>query len=123
MIRRSFGSRVWRTGIVGRGFTEKAAFSERTEDFVGAHMQKYWSVLRICPILPETFGGLEQAKGSENICSDKRIRSDNRAVHVRFGGKMNHRVNFLLLEQRVDQRLIADIPLDEAISIPLFYTF
>ncbi len=68
-----------------------------------------------CCIAPHRLRGFQQREGPHDIGGDKGFRSEDRPVDVRLGGKVDHAIDTLVIQQGLDQRLIADIALHEAV--------
>ena len=55
------------------------------------------------------------------IGGDKRIRVSDRIIHMRFGCKVNHSLEIILLKERLYEFSITDIPLYKSIVKGMFY--
>jgi hypothetical protein len=64
-------------------------------------------------------GGIEQIACSNNICLNKRRRSIDRSIHVRFGGKVDNADRSMLGEQAIDQLAVEDVTLDESVLVTI----
>ena len=60
------------------------------------------------PIPPDR---LQQPKCSHDVGFNELAWPVNRAVHMAFGGKVEHRARLVRLQQLVDQGTVTDIPL------------
>jgi hypothetical protein len=69
---------------------------------------------------PGLAGGIEQGKRSDNIGLDKFCGAVNGAVDMRFRGKVDNRVHFVLGQDAVNQFAVTDIPLDEKVAIRIW---
>ncbi len=64
-------------------------------------------------IKPGLFCSLEQGMGAHNIGGNKFIRSVDGSVHVGLSSKMDNRINFVILQQRLNKGLIQNITMDK----------
>src|SRR5690606_17467228 len=105
-VRRVLGER----GIIGL---------QGTVDLVSGNVME---VMRFSCLLiePALFGGFQKGVSTHYICIDEGIRAGNGAIDVAFSSKMHNGVDIVLLDQFLDQGLIADVASDEvkALTVP-----
>src|SRR6185312_8824574 len=65
-------------------------------------------------VQPHLASALQQGMCPENIGPHEGIRADNRAVHMRFSGEMNHCIDALDPEQLLYEHSVADVSMDES---------
>jgi len=58
---------------------------------------------------PVTARGFEQGEGADEVGLDEVGRAIDRAIDVRFGGEMHHRIGAMLRENARDRRRIGDV--------------
>src|SRR5277367_2726155 len=78
-------------------------------DLVSRNMMKAMSGGELC-VNPNGLGSLEQRVSANDVSADEIIRSQDRAIDVRLGGKVRQRVDGMRLEQRTHIFLVANIP-------------
>ncbi len=103
MVARGFRSSIRRIRRVWRCLRESSVSrAEGTENLIGGHMMKTrmldWNGLIHQPGLA---GGIEQNKRSDDIRLDKLTGGMNRAVDMRFRGKMDNRVDLMLMQHAI----------------------
>ncbi len=72
---------------------------------------------------PELAAGFQKGISAEDIGLYKRTWTMDRAIHMGFGGKVHHSVDLVLAQQPVNQRLVANITLDEFVSAGIRQVF
>jgi len=121
VVGRGFAGRVRRPGIVGRGFLKGAGFAKRTVYFIGAHMQKSvflaGGISVFQPGFPRRF---EQGECAQDVGPDKFGGTRDAAVHVRFGGEMNNRVDLFFGKNLLHQVGIANVALHKTVTGRIF---
>ena len=60
---------------------------------------------------------LEEIEGAEDVGGDEIRRARDGTVHVGFGGEMHHRVEAPLIEEGPEGLIIANVRLNQAITI------
>lgn len=114
MIAARLGGAVGAVRRIRRLLAERRILrSQRTKDLVGRDVQETRIADHALRSVPESPGGFEQAEGSNEIRLDELLRIVDRAVHVRLGGKVHHRINRMLPQQRSDQVPVADVAADK----------
>jgi len=63
--------------------------------------------------LPIVTNRFKQSQGANHIGLDECARTVDRAIHMAFGGEIQHCIGLVLLQQARDQGAIADIALHE----------
>ena len=97
----------------GRGFHKIALGPQRAVHFVGGNLQVFFALFPCfgIGIIPCLFGALQQIYRAHHIALHKNFGVGNAAVHMAFGGKVDHIVKIILPEQAGHQLFIADIAL------------
>ena len=115
VIGRSLRGRIGRAGIESRALGEKTLRPKRTVDLVGTDMEK--ARFATLPRIPEPALAcrLQQGEGPDDIGLDKLGGTGDRPIHMRLGGKMDHRIDHLFGKQAVDRRCVTDIRSDKMI--------
>ena len=113
MIRRGFAGGVRRVWLIGQFLMKRRILrAEGTKDFIRRDMVKTMLCYRRIT-QPHAVRSLKQAVGTHHVGIDKGIRAADGTVNVAFCGKMDNNIHRILLEQAVDEFLVADIPLDK----------
>lgn len=107
--------RVRAVGLVLVLFGEgRVGLGERAVDLVGRHMQEAEGRLLVGRQgVPVTAHRFEQAEGAEHVGLHKVFRAVDRAIHMRFRGKVHNGTGFVLGQQAIEQRAVADVALHE----------
>ena len=117
MVRGGFAGRVGGAGIVGGLLGEVAGVAQGAVDFVGAYVQEAgaggWG---LGGGEPGRAGCFEEGEGADDVGLDKFARSGDAAIHVGFGGEVDDGVDLFFGEDGVEQRPVADVPVDEAVA-------
>ncbi len=58
-------------------------------------------------------GGLQQRLGADDVGGEEVTRADDRQAVVRLGGEVDHDVDVVLPQQRLDQLAVADVAVHE----------
>ena len=66
---------------------------------------------------PISARGFEQGEGAFHVRLDERARPVDASVHMAFGGEVQNRPRLMFGQERVEQRAIGDVALDEAVSV------
>ena len=117
VVASGLAGRIGRAGVVGRSFRKVAAFAEASVHFVGGNMMKEHRRIPQGPVafLPRETGHIEERIGSQHIGGHKGFGAQNGAVHVALGGKVDHRINLVLLKDLFHGRPVPDIRFDKDI--------
>ena len=124
VIRCSLASRVRRSGIVRRGFGERALVAQAAKHFVGRDVEEAECALswrrQTFPITARRF---EQVVGPDNIGGNEVCGFGDRAIDVGFCCKVQHGVRMFTLEHDLQSGPVADVQLAERIARILSYAF
>ena len=101
--------------LVAVAFLEGGVFrTQRAIDLIGGNVQETEFIFgRIFELTVEGTHRLQQTEGSDDIGLNEVFRAVNAAVHMRFGGKIDHRARLVLGPQLAGQFEIADVALYE----------
>src|SRR5437660_6641260 len=66
-------------------------------------------------LTPETSARLQQIECTHDVCLNKIVRPDDRPVHVRFSGQMNHMRDFVPSDDFCDTNLAPQVHLLEGV--------
>ncbi|MCY1398211.1 hypothetical protein D9M71_132370 [compost metagenome] len=118
VIRAGLGSRIGRTGRVGRAFGEQIIRTfEVAIHLIGRNMVEAEHCFDFCfQTAPVAASSFQQCIGAHDIGLDELGRSIDGAIYMRFGGQVHHRSGAELGEYLVQSRYIADICLIEVIA-------
>ena len=116
MIGTGLGSRVGTPRIIRRIFIKVSCSSQGTIYFVGGNMIKPF----ICKVLPDNTGRIQEVHRADNIGMNELHRAADRPVNMRFGSKMYHAVETVLLKHRLHQFPGGDVGFDKFIIWFLF---
>src|SRR6476620_2348682 len=102
--------------MIGSMLVERRIFlSETSENFIRRDVMKsyglVWAVFQ-----PRFTRRLEQRKRPDEIRLDECRWSRDRAIDMRFSGKVNDCINGTLANYFIDQRAIGDVPFDKVVS-------
>ena len=67
---------------------------------------------------PELADRLKQGKRAHHIGLNERFWTQDGAIHVRFGRKVNDGIDVMPAQQVIDQASITDVAVDEFVPIP-----
>ena len=73
-------------------------------------------LFRLRELRPILLGAVEQAEGADDVRLDERLGRIDGAVHVRLGGKVDHRVDRVLGEEAGHEGRVADVALRKDIT-------
>ena len=65
---------------------------------------------------PDLTGSLQQGERTDQVGLNKRPGSEDGAVHVAFGGKMDEGVDLMLVQDSFHQLMVADITLHKGVT-------
>jgi len=66
--------------------------------------------------LPVFMRGIEQLKGSHHIRPDKLLGAEDRPIHMRLGGEVNHRFRLVFAKEAGNQLAIRDVAVHEDVA-------
>jgi len=61
-------------------------------------------------------GGFQKSERAGQVRVEDRLGGEDAAVDVGLGGEVHDGVGLFVADKRVDQRLVGDVPLDEAVA-------
>lgn len=120
MIRGRLARRIGGVGGIGCLFGEGRVIGPQgSVDLVGGDMMEAVGQDGV-PIQPGPLGHLQEDMGSDDVGLNKGVRPCDGAIDVGFGGKMNHGVDAVILEDLFYEGLVTDIPMDEGHIVVFF---
>jgi len=113
-----FGGGIGRARLVGGALLKRRLFTrQRAKDLIGGNMVKAGLLHRHGLIHQPGFArGFQQREGAQHIGLHEHARVMDGAVHVRFGGKMHHRVDCVFRKNPVQQGAVGNVALDKAVA-------
>ena len=127
MVTGGLACTVGAVGLVAVGFCKgRIGFGQRTIDLVGGDVQKpeaafcrsppLWAITLIGQGRPKASHRLQQAEGAHDVGLNELTGAMDGAVHMAFGGKVDHRAGLVLGQQAADQVGIADVALKQLVA-------
>src|SRR5262249_30504943 len=106
-----FARSIRRPRVIAAGFGKRCVVGlKRTEHLIGRYVMKALPIARRFP------GGqraVQERVRANDIGAHKSVGRDDRTVDVAFSGEMYHKVEGVMVKQRLEQRGVADVAMDE----------
>ncbi len=118
MVTSSFAGRIGAIWLDAVRFRKRrGVLGERTVDLVGRDVQEAeGGFLSLWQTTPVGSHGLEQSEGADDVGLDEVLGALDGAVHMAFGGEVQHSAGFVLGYQSDHQREVTQVTLNKGMA-------